>query len=201
MVAELEKRKKDRSIDYHPLSVIDLKAGLIYDATMTNYSENGMYFETNGDLHPGSEIYIGLENSPFVTYTDIRECYRAEVVWRKKLKMSYPEYGYGIKYFYTDNRKKLKGTKNLEGIDERKNPRKLYYKSIHFSANEKIWKGSSKNISSSGIYIEAKKPLPIRQRFTLALPCKANKHVIIKGEVVWSDHTGFGTKFLKIKNS
>ena len=198
MVAEHEKRKETRSIDYHPISVIDLKAGFIYDATMTNYSDEGMYFETNGNLQPGTEIYIGLEYSPFATYSDIRECYRAEVIWQKKLKMSYPEYGYGIKYYATDSRKKLKKVINLEKTDNRKNPRKLYSKSVLFSTNKKIYKGLSKNISRTGIYIETKKSLSVGQEFTLTLPCKVHKHLILKGEVVWSNHKGFGTKFLQL---
>ena len=57
----LENRKNARSDEFRPISVKDLKAGISHKATMLNYSKNGMYFEADSILQPGTEIYLGIE--------------------------------------------------------------------------------------------------------------------------------------------
>ncbi len=72
-------------------------AGIYYEAKMFNYSIGGMYFESDYAPLPGSEIYIGIENSPYDAGADI---YRAQVRWRKELpdEQSRFNYGVGVKY-------------------------------------------------------------------------------------------------------
>jgi hypothetical protein len=56
-----EKRQSCRLDEYRPISVKDLKAGIFHKATMLNYSKNGLYFETDSFLQPGTEIYIRFD--------------------------------------------------------------------------------------------------------------------------------------------
>ena len=70
---------------------------ICHTATMYNYSLGGMYFECDYAPLPGTEIYIGIENSPYDCGPD---CYRDQVRWRKELSQnrSRSNYGVGVKY-------------------------------------------------------------------------------------------------------
>ncbi|UCG08545.1 MAG: PilZ domain-containing protein [Desulfobacterales bacterium] len=84
------KHKANILLETHP-------AGNYYEARMFNYSIGGMYFESDYAPLPGTEIYIGIENSPYDAGADV---YRAQVRWRKELldvKSKY-NYGVGVKY-------------------------------------------------------------------------------------------------------
>jgi len=72
-------------------------AGAHCEAKMFNYSRGGMYFESDYAPLPGTEIYIGIENSPYDAGADV---YRAQIRWRKQLpdKKSKFNYGVGVKY-------------------------------------------------------------------------------------------------------
>jgi Tfp pilus assembly protein PilZ len=196
MTKSHEKRQSCRLDEYRPISVKDLKAGIFHKATMLNYSKNGLYFETDSFLQPGTEIYIRFDNSSYVSFADEFECKLAEIIWRKKLKESFYNYGYGVK-LATDNVKEQKHENQREKIGSRKHPRKPYSKSVLYAANSQILEGTSVNLSYSGIFIKSKNKLSVGQTVILSLPSKTEKRLKIRGEVVWSNHEGFGVKFLK----
>jgi hypothetical protein len=58
-------------------------SGMYFEGRMFNYSRGGMYFEANFAPEIGSEIFIGVENSP---HTSGHEVYRAKVVWKRSVK-------------------------------------------------------------------------------------------------------------------
>jgi hypothetical protein len=192
-----EKRNNVRLDEYRPLSIKDLKAGIFHKVTMLNYSRNGMYFESDSILEPGAEIYIGIGNSSQVSFANEYEGKRAEIMWRKNLKKSFYNYGYGIKFISADNTTEQKGGNQKKKIDSRKHLRKPYSKSVIFAVDNQILEGTSENISLSGIFIKTKDKFKIGQTIILSLPSKTKKRLKIKGEVVWSNHEGFGVKFLK----
>jgi hypothetical protein len=66
---------------------------------MFNYSRGGLYFESDYAPLPGSEIYIGIERSPYDAGPDI---YRVQVCWRRELTALDSRYafGVGVKYHY-----------------------------------------------------------------------------------------------------
>jgi Tfp pilus assembly protein PilZ len=68
---------------------------------------------------------------------------------------------------------------------------------VHYAANRRILKGTSKNISFSGILIKTENKLSVGQTIILSLPSKTKNSLQIKGEVVWSGAEGFGVKFLR----
>ena len=194
-----EKRNNVRLDDYRPISVKDLKAGIFHKATMLNSSKNGMYFETDSILEPGAKIYLGIENSSDISFVDEFECKLAEIVWRKKLKKSFYNYGYGIRFISADNPKEQKCRDQKKGIESRKHPRKPFSKSVLCAANNQILDGTSQNISPSGIFLKTKDKLRVGQTMILSLPSKTKKGLKIRGKVVWSNHDGCGVKFLKKK--
>ena len=73
-------------------------SGRYFEGKMLNYSRGGMYFESNFAPEIGTEIFIGVENSP---YTSGHDVYRAKVIWHFKLQD--PEavfsHGVGVKYY------------------------------------------------------------------------------------------------------
>lgn len=73
-------------------------SGKHYKARMYNYSRGGMYFEADYAPLPGTEIYIGINDSPYDAGADV---YRAQIRWRKQLKppLSNHQFGVGVKYF------------------------------------------------------------------------------------------------------
>ena len=72
--------------------------GSYYHARMFNYSEGGMYFESNIPFRRGTIIIFGIENSPFENCPGV---YRAKVKWCEKLadKSSIYYYGVGAEFF------------------------------------------------------------------------------------------------------
>ena len=192
-----EKRENVRLDEYRPISVKDLNAGIFYKATMLNYSKNGIYFETDSILEPGAEIYLGIEDSSHASFVDEFECKLARIIWRKKLKKSFYNYGYGVKFISADNTNEHKRGNQKKDIDTRKHSRKQYTKSVLYAADNQILEGTSQNISPSGIFLTTKAKLRVGQTMILSLPSKTEKGLKIRGEVVWSNHQGCGVKFLK----
>ncbi len=73
-------------------------SGRYFEGRMTNYSRGGMYFESNFAPKIGTEIFIGVENSPYTAGQDV---YHAKVIWHLKLEDPAALFchGVGAKYF------------------------------------------------------------------------------------------------------
>jgi hypothetical protein len=195
-VENIENRKNTRFNYTSSLQVKDLQSGKIHNARMCNYSKEGVYFESDSVLNPGMQVYIGIENSPYTSSPDVLEYHRAEIMWRKKLKRSFYRFGYGVKLGSLNNKQTLKSKDTKRTKNSRKHPRKPYEQSTMFSTQNGIFEGSTKDISSSGVFVMSKKAFEIGQTLTLALQYKDGKNVKINGEIVWTNDEGFGLKFL-----
>jgi hypothetical protein len=199
MVQNPEQRD-DARINYKsPVEVEDLESGITLGTRMVNYSRNGLCLETDQLLHQGAEIYIGIENSPY-TSRSLRsyECYRAKIIWRKKLETAFLKYGYGVRYIFAHDEEisqsdDFKGRKNL-----RKHPRQSYSTSILSATQKRLFEGLTQDISPTGVFIKTNDALIAGQALTLAIPLKGERKAMIKGRVVWSNQEGFGVKFLSI---
>jgi Tfp pilus assembly protein PilZ len=187
-------------LDYKsPVTIENLKAGIIYQARMLNYSKHGLYFETDSLLQLGEEVFIGIEYSPYSNSQDTYECLRSTIMWRKKLPTSHFNYGYGVRYSFDYDKQKSRDERLKIVDDQRKHTRKRYSQDLLFAAQNKILKGLVKNISPSGVFIETHHHLEAGHVITLVLPLKNHKTAKIKGEIIWSDPNGFGVKFVSIK--
>lgn len=92
-----EKRGEARVAHQSRVKIKELKTGTFLSARMRHYSNNGVYIETDSLLLPGTEIYIGLENSPFVSFPNVYDIYQAEVKWLRMLNSRTYKYGCGLK--------------------------------------------------------------------------------------------------------
>jgi Tfp pilus assembly protein PilZ len=182
-----------------PVTIENLKAGIIYQARMLNYSKYGLYFETDTLLRLGEDVFIGIEYSPYSESKDTYECLRAKIMWRRELPTSFFKYGYGVRYSI-DYDKRRNQNSNLKIVeDQRKHRRRPYSKPILYTAKNQIIKGLTKDISPAGVFIEGDYVLHSGQTVTLAVPLKKAKTARIKGKVIWSNRDGFAVKFLKIE--
>ena len=129
-----EKRDNTR-FDYQaPIVLEDAKFGILQGARMFNYSDFGLYFETDHFLAPGTDIYIGIPNSPYTPDPDIYERYHAIIKWRKPLKESSFYYGYGVRFLDADPL-----DRPIErGIESRRYPRKACSLYVKYAVQRKI---------------------------------------------------------------
>jgi Tfp pilus assembly protein PilZ len=197
MTENSENRHAPRFAHNSPLQVKDLKTGQIYEARMFNFSQSGIYFESDIVFHKGSSIYICIQNSPYSLSSGVLEYYNGKIMWRKNLKRSFFSYGYGIQLASDSNKQNLdsKSTKNTK--DSRRHPRKPFFRTVQFGNHTGFFKGSTKNISASGVFIATEEKLKVGQVIKLDLPMKGKAAKII-GQIAWLNEEGFGLKFKKI---
>ena len=92
--------QRDDTRFYHETTIMieNYPKGKYYEGRMYNYSRGGMYFESDFAPGPGTDVFIGIENSPYSSDHDV---YRAKVMWVKKLpdKASFFYYGVGVRYY------------------------------------------------------------------------------------------------------
>jgi PilZ domain len=189
-----EKRDNTR-FDYQaPIVLEDSKFGVLQGARMFNYSDFGLYLETDHFLAPGTDIYIGIPNSPYTSTPDVYERYHAEIKWRKPLNRSSFYYGYGVRFLQTDPL-----DRPIErGIESRKYPRKRCALYVKYAVQQKIFPGEIRNISLGGVYLQANEndSLEVGRKLQLAIPNRKKSNVINRhARIVWVNQNGFGLAF------
>jgi Tfp pilus assembly protein PilZ len=211
--AKKDRRANNRTLYETPVSQENLDSGVFTYCTMYNYSKDGLYFESNTQLNPGEEIFIGIENSPYCPAPDVYECYHAVIRWRKNISDSNYKFGYGVKFFNPDARaattvqKLVSETGDLQpetvkpGKEQRKHTRYPYNKSINYFTQNQRFEGVVKNICRSGAFIQSGHRFTVGEKLSMVLPfVKKQDGAMVKGEVIWTDKKGFGVKFKKTKN-
>ena len=194
MSSNPEKRDNTR-FDYQaPIVLEDAKFGVLQGARMFNYSDFGLYLETDHFLAPGTDIYVGIPNSPYAPDPDIYERYHTVIKWRKPLKKSSFYYGYGVRFLEADPL-----DRPIErGLESRKHPRKLCSLDVKYAVQNQIFPGIIKNISLGGVFLASNQndSLEVGQRFKLAILNRKRGKVIKRdGKVIWSNRSGYGTEF------
>ncbi len=188
----LERRDKARLPHVSPITVKDLGTGDCFPARMFNYSDTGIYFESDALLESGAEVYIGFRHSPFEDRPSDYTCHRATIMWRNELQEdAHFFYGYGTHIFSPEIPEKAKSHRK-----QRRHARRPFNRQIRFAADHTICEGVAVDISSSGIFVKSGKRLRVGQIITLRLPDKTGKDAVVQGRVVWSNADGFGLKFI-----
>ena len=163
-----------------------------------------MFFETDVVLESGTEIVIGIEDSPFLSSAptatsdsvDSPECYRARVVWHKSIEGSIFNYGYGAQIITEADKKSSDNDDLQEKSDLREHPRRHYSRVTLFTSGKHFYKGLIKNISRRGVFVETKGIFNIGQIIKLVIPgTRIDNGVMMKGEVVRCSATGIGVEF------
>jgi hypothetical protein len=156
-----------------------------------------LYFETDHFLAPGTDIYVGIPNSPYSPDPDVYERYHALIKWRKPLKKSSFYYGYGVRFLETDPL-----DRPIErGIESRKYPRKPCSLDVKYAVQKQIFPGEINNISLGGVFLKTSQNdgLDVGQRFRLAILNRKKGNVIKRdARVIWSNRGGFGVEFQRV---
>jgi len=192
-----EKRDSARLDEFRPITIENLKDGILHRAKMLNHSKTGMYFESDSLLQPGARIYLATESLEGASFTNEFECDLAEIVYRNNLKKSFYNYGYGVQFISADKLQEKEPKNKNEVAESRRHPRKPYDQPVLFAANDQILKGTTQNLSLSGIFLQTKSEFEVGQKIILSLPTRSKKRVKISAEVMWSNDVGCGVKFIK----
>ncbi len=196
MTENLERRDYIRIDHTSPLNIKDLKSGKIYKARMFNYNKNGLYFETDSDLQKGDQIYIGIQDSPYASESNVLEYYRGEIMWRKKLEDSHFDLGYGVKLFHACKEQSKRGNSLFKKDELNETQTESFRKTIKFSDHHRTYEGLIKDISPSGVFFVAQDNFEEGQMLTFEVPLKNGRGAKIKGQIVWADDAGLGVIFL-----
>ena len=196
MVENTERRKNVRMEHISALKVENRQSGKKYKARMFNYSDDGLYFESDGILESGDQVYIGIQDSPYASSSGVCEYHRAKIAWRKKLKDSYFEYGYGIKFCEDKDIKRPKSTGLANKNHKNHEQKKLIKNTLKIINQNKSYDGVIKDISPSGVFFSADHIFKEGQVLTFSVPSKNDKEIKIDGRIVWADDDGFGVIFL-----
>jgi Tfp pilus assembly protein PilZ len=195
MDQQLDKRRHDRANHKTSVTIESLQSGINESARMVNFSNNGIYFETDELFQPGMEIFIGIEDSPYCR-TATYECYLAKIKWGKRLRNNPLAYGYGAKYIDINREKDSSQTDLEEKIDLRKHPRKLFAKPATFRFENKSYDGFITDISHRGCFIKNRGFFEAGQTLNLVIPgTKIDEDNMLKGEIVRLSPIGIGVKF------
>jgi hypothetical protein len=170
----------------------DFEGGVMYEARMVNYSKKGIYFESDFYLVPGIEIFAGINDSPFASASDVYECYRARIKWRKFLEDSVFDYGYGIEIQSGVDRRKKAG----KGAESRRHVRKPCDIPTMIEDKKRRVRGQILDASQGGVFITCEEPVSVGQKVSVMIPLKKKQKLVVRvGEVVRSDAKGIGVKF------
>lgn len=202
MARDFERRSDIRTNYKSPARVEDSK-GIIYTARIVNYSDEGLYIETDWPLQAGTEIYIEMEKSPYnSTAFDFLERRQSVILWQTILKDSFYTYGYGIKYIRESEEKSpqisvLNETK--KAAEMRRFPRKHFSNSVFFTSQNDYFEGLIHNISKNGMFIETKDNFNEGQTLRLVIPgTKIDNGTMLKGEIKHLNRKGIGVQFKRI---
>jgi hypothetical protein len=202
MTRHLERRSDIRTNYKSPARVEDSK-GIIYRARIVNYSQNGLYIETDWPLQAGTELYIEMEKSPYASSTfDSLDRRQSVILWHTKLKDSFYTYGYGIKYIndFEEKPPQISVVNETKKTAEmRRFPRKHYSNSVFFTSQSNYFEGLIHNISKNGMFIETKDNFNEGQIVRLVIPgTKIDNGTMLKGEIKHLSRKGIGIQFKRI---
>jgi hypothetical protein len=170
----------------------DFEGGVMNEARMVNYSKKGLYFESDFYLVPGTEIFAGINDSPLASDSDVYECYRARIKWRKFLEDSVFDYGYGIEIQSRVDRRKQAG----KGAESRQHARRPCAIPTLIEDKKRRVRGEILDASQGGVFITCEEPVPVGQKVSVMIPLKKKQKLVVRvGEVVRSDSKGIGVKF------
>ena len=57
----------------------DLQSGKLHNAVMVSYSREGIYIESDSHLNSGTQIKIGIKNSPYASSEDAIEYFNGVI--------------------------------------------------------------------------------------------------------------------------
>jgi hypothetical protein len=180
-------------------------AGKIY-----NFSQQGLYFESNHNFLPLEEIFVEIIDQGRSSDTAQELLFDVEIIWRKKLIDAPFRYGYGARFKFSSETIEHKITSaslkrpplppapaELEDKTEaREFPRKRCRQSIVFNLGNQVCQGWVTSISLSGAFIKTRSKCSLGRKIRIVItgdePSKGSERL---GWIVRVNSEGFGLSF------
>jgi hypothetical protein len=196
----LPEKRQFRRRDFNILiSLESLQMGVKQNSRIINRSDNGLYFESNQFLEPGTDIFIRIDELTD-DETEPYECYHARVIWGRRLVKKSYSYGYGAKYVELTDDEDSPEEDSAQKKELRKHPRMYCGKLASLGDKNKTYTGFVSNISRNGCFIENVEFLNVGQILDLDITgSKFSENKILKVEVVRLSPLGVGVKFKRIR--
>lgn len=188
-----ENRDKTRFEHEAAVTLENNKNGVHRRARMYNYSDRGLYIETDHLLEPETEIRIGVSNSPFSAEPDTYDSFRGVIKWRRVLKRAAFYYGYGIELI----EKETYGDSDENPyVESRQHSRADFVVPVKYESDDQSYEGNTENLSSDGVFIKTRDPVAVDQTVKIDIPLKKKGKIKrLTGKVVRSTGNGFGVQF------
>ncbi len=91
-----------------------------------------------------------------------------------------------------------RGFRRLDNKEARVYSRIPCSEDTHFSANRELFRGTIKNMSQGGIYVQTKERFTVGQEVVVAGPFgKRNEEIKKMGKIVWHDRRGIAIQFIR----
>ncbi|MEJ5359159.1 MAG: PilZ domain-containing protein [Desulfobacterales bacterium] len=189
-----EKRSRTRFEHRGPVRLEGFAIETSPEARMGNFSEKGIYFESDFYLVPGSRVLIGLPASPLAEGELVYECYRAVIRWRRFLEDSVFDYGYGVEL---EEKIARNGAEPPSRRGEtRAHPRRPCSIPTLIRSGRGNVRGTIANASPGGVLIRCAAPLEQGTRVLLSIPLRQKKKIVSRaGTVVWTEQDRVGIRF------
>ena len=182
-------------------------AGKIY-----NFSQLGLYFESNHNFLPLEEIFVEIIDQDRSSDTAQELLFDVEIIWRKKLIDAPFRYGYGARFKFSSETIEHKITSASlkrpplpppppppelkEKTEAREFPRKRCRQSIVFNLGNQVCQGWVTNISLSGAFIKTRSKCSLGRKIRIGItgdePSKGSERL---GWIVRVNSEGFGLSF------
>ena len=203
-------RRKNGRIYHSATAVIESLDSMLSDSAMVvNYSNSGLYFESDTLITPGAITYLGIFDSPYNQSSATYECHRVKIMWCKDLYRSDYKFGYGARHLdpigaYTGvvSEKLYDLPQYLKLIladkkDGRKYPRKPVCRKVLFTSGNQFYEGTITDVSKGGFFIATSANFVTGKTVNLVVPgTKFDGGVMIKAEIVRTTAAGIGVKLL-----
>ncbi|HHP7236673.1 MAG TPA: PilZ domain-containing protein [Desulfobacterales bacterium] len=203
-----DRRRETRQTITTPIFIENLDPLPSGQATLRNYSRCGIYIEAN-QRHPvGTQLFVGIETSPYnPTHRRKYECHCVIVKWRRQLYSSEYLYGYGLEHRDPPGSCRRDFTVPIYEEDftcelpqlpseQRKHPRRQFRKAVFFNTGNGTLQGMVRDISRGGIFIETISSVGVGNPIKLAIPkTRLARQNALLGRIVRTDDLGLAVKF------
>jgi Tfp pilus assembly protein PilZ len=201
MKPNFENRVSTRFEHESAVTLENKKTGVQCRARLYNYSDRGLYIESDHRFEPNSEIIIGIANSPYAPEPDELEIFLGVIKWRRPIKHSSYYYGYGVEILVEatsvdDNQDQYDNELLYVGL--RRHPRADCAISVKYEYDDQAYEGTTEYVNRGGIFIKTRDPVAVGQMVTVAVPLNEKGQFIkLVAKVTRSSRSGFGVQFVR----
>jgi Tfp pilus assembly protein PilZ len=206
-VGSTTERRKHKRHQYEAFISHDILSPEVKPAgKMYNFSQQGLYFESNHNFLPLEEIFVEIIDTEQELLFDV------EIIWRKELIDAPFRYVYGAKFKFSNEtiEHKIKSASlkrpplappspppKFEDTDEaRESPRKRCHQSIVFIHGTQVCQGWVTNISRGGAFIKTRSKCSLGRKIRIVITeSKTRKGSERPGWIVRVNPEGFGVSF------